>query len=234
MRWTGQFQYNSLEAGICRHLHSVRIAHIIDTLGAVHSEQSPSFRLLDAGCGDGIITKRIRDSFPHAHIEAVDADPERLVRARSYCPEVNYREGDVTNLPYAESSFQVVLCHHVVEHVKRDVQVLRECYRVLAPGGLFILGIPQEGGALGKILRTIHFRLYAEGEHINFYTIARMHRLISDQGFVGIRYNKFGFLFPFYYLHLLLLSNSLTFRIGHAISQYVDAVADSLIFVSKK
>ncbi len=49
---------------------------------------------------------------------------------------------DITNIPYEDSSFDVILCCHVLEHVPEDKQAMRELFRVLRPGGWAILQVP--------------------------------------------------------------------------------------------
>lgn len=230
MKWTATRHHDVLEAGICRHLHRVRVAHIVERLATAARRPDAPLAILDIGCGDGVITRRLRECFPEATIEAIDVDPVRLDRARAYCAGVTFRQGDVRSLPYEERTFDAVVCHHVLEHVGDDARALKECWRVLVPGGLLILGVPHEGGAVGRMLRRMHRRLYAQGEHVNFYTIPAVFGLLAEHGFTQIQCAKFGFLFPQYWVHLLLLGNPVTFRVGHWISQCVGATADSLIF----
>lgn len=49
---------------------------------------------------------------------------------------------DIHSIPFADNSFDVVLCNHVLEHVRDDIQAMREIHRVLAPGGFSILQVP--------------------------------------------------------------------------------------------
>jgi SAM-dependent methyltransferase len=49
---------------------------------------------------------------------------------------------DIHEIPFGENHFDVVLCNHVLEHVRDDIQAMREINRVLKPGGFAILQIP--------------------------------------------------------------------------------------------
>lgn len=49
---------------------------------------------------------------------------------------------DIHKIPFPENTFDVVLCNHVLEHVKDDIAAMREINRVLKPGGWAILQIP--------------------------------------------------------------------------------------------
>jgi SAM-dependent methyltransferase len=49
---------------------------------------------------------------------------------------------DIHAIPFGENTFDVVLCNHVLEHVKDDIQAMSEIRRVLRPGGFAILQVP--------------------------------------------------------------------------------------------
>lgn len=49
---------------------------------------------------------------------------------------------DVHQIPFGDNHFDVVLCNHVLEHVRDDIEVMKEFRRVLKPGGWAILQIP--------------------------------------------------------------------------------------------
>lgn len=53
-------------------------------------------------------------------------------------------KADLTNLPFADASFDVVFCNHVLEHIPDDAKAMRELYRVLKRGGWGIFQIPQD------------------------------------------------------------------------------------------
>jgi len=49
---------------------------------------------------------------------------------------------DIHHMPFADRSFDVVLCNHVLEHVADDIRAMSEIHRVLKPGGFAILQVP--------------------------------------------------------------------------------------------
>lgn len=51
-------------------------------------------------------------------------------------------EIDITDLPYADESFDIIICNHVLEHVEDDRRALSELYRVVKPNGKAILQVP--------------------------------------------------------------------------------------------
>lgn len=53
-------------------------------------------------------------------------------------------KADICNLPFAENSFDIILCNHVLEHIPDDVKAMQELYRVLKPNGWGIFQIPQD------------------------------------------------------------------------------------------
>ncbi len=53
-------------------------------------------------------------------------------------------KADICNLPFTDNSYDVILCNHVLEHIPDDTKAMQELFRVLKPGGMAILQIPQD------------------------------------------------------------------------------------------
>lgn len=60
-------------------------------------------------------------------------------------PEVGDRVGDIRHLPLMDATVDGIECHHVIEHLTPEdgVRALRECWRVLTPGGRLELSCPD-------------------------------------------------------------------------------------------
>ena len=99
-------------------------------------------RLLDAGCGGGLVTEPMARLGTHA--VGVDAGDKNIkaamVHAGQVHVDVDYRVGTVEGLIAAgEPKFDIVLALEVVEHVADPAQFLGDCARLLAPGGLMVM-----------------------------------------------------------------------------------------------
>jgi SAM-dependent methyltransferase len=51
---------------------------------------------------------------------------------------------DITAIPFSDAHFDLVICHHVLEHVRDDALGMRECHRVLKAGGLAFFSVPMD------------------------------------------------------------------------------------------
>ncbi|HEY7798450.1 MAG TPA: bifunctional 2-polyprenyl-6-hydroxyphenol methylase/3-demethylubiquinol 3-O-methyltransferase UbiG [Hyphomonadaceae bacterium] len=99
-------------------------------------------RLLDAGCGGGLVTEPMARLGAHAvGVDAGDANIKAaMVHADAVHVDVDYRVGTVEGLIAAgEKPFDIVLALEVIEHVADPAQFLDDCAKLLAPGGLLVM-----------------------------------------------------------------------------------------------
>jgi SAM-dependent methyltransferase len=53
-------------------------------------------------------------------------------------------KADICDLPFQDNSYDIIFCNHVLEHIPDDTKAMQELFRVLKPGGMAILQIPQD------------------------------------------------------------------------------------------
>ncbi|HYE94528.1 MAG TPA: class I SAM-dependent methyltransferase [Terriglobales bacterium] len=95
-------------------------------------------RALDAGCGHGFQTERLAALGYEAH--GVDLAAALLARARGRVPGATFTRGDITALPFARDTFDVVsCCGSTLSFVDDCDAALAELARVLRPGGRLLL-----------------------------------------------------------------------------------------------
>ena len=96
-------------------------------------------RILDVGCGLGMYVRKFRAFSPAAF--GVDIDLEKLAEGAQELP--NLAQSVAEALPFPQGSFDVVLLHEVIEHVRSDQQAIAEAYRCLRPGGRLVIFAPN-------------------------------------------------------------------------------------------
>jgi SAM-dependent methyltransferase len=127
-------------------------------------------RVLDAGCGEGIVAGWLSAALPGAEITAVDARPEAIAELRRRNPGLRAEVGDVYALPFRDGEFDLVLAIEVLEHLDRPRAALRELARVSASN--LVLTVPHEpffragNLARGRYVR----RLGSTPGHVNTWT----------------------------------------------------------------
>lgn len=123
--------------------------------------------VLDVGCGSGRHSQDICES--GGLVYALDINEESLRRTHSLlqgkCVVVM---GDITNLPFKDSSFDKIVCSEVLEHVVDDEQGIREMVRVLKNDGILAVSIPSYLSEIicWKLSKEYHGGV---GDHIRMY-----------------------------------------------------------------
>ena len=135
--------------------------------------------VLDVGCG----SSRIIGALPAGSV-GVDILLRKLRHARRFGKALAC--GSAMTLPISDASFGCVLCSQVIEHVPKESPILDELVRVLAPGGLLVLGTPDYD-RWEWVLTEALYGWFAPGgyadEHISHYSRAELVRLFEGRGF---------------------------------------------------
>lgn len=130
----------------------------------------------DLGCGAGTMLEVLKQ---YGSVIGLDRSPLsiRLCRARGYAGLIL---GAVEQLPLASSSLDLAGMTDVLEHVEDDELPIRECARVLKPGGILILSVPALPRLYGEHDRALgHFRRYSPRQlmgvlHRNGFKVERL------------------------------------------------------------
>jgi ubiquinone/menaquinone biosynthesis C-methylase UbiE len=105
-------------------------------------------RVLDAGCGTGRMTAHLRALDAGLDITGLDLSPEMLRQARLAVPGVEFVEGELASLPFADAAFDGVLVWYSIIHTPDEglPAVIAELRRVVRPGGVVLLGFQAGTG----------------------------------------------------------------------------------------
>ncbi len=109
-----------------------------------YGEFRPGSRILDCGCGDGLYLKIIRELCKDS-VVGFDLNLDSLKLAQRFTDKgsVPLASGNICRLPFRDGSFIKIFSTEVLEHIPDDLCALREIYRVLKPGGIVILTVPN-------------------------------------------------------------------------------------------
>lgn len=101
-------------------------------------------RIIDAGCGLGHSTLWLAEHF-NAHVTGITIVPKQVETMRKFIEKngitnVDFLEASYFNMPFENTSIDVVWAIEAVCHAKDKLQFYKEAYRVLKPGGKLLIG----------------------------------------------------------------------------------------------
>jgi len=150
-------------------------------------------RLLEVGCGQGLMLAHARDTGWEAC--GLDVLPE-VVRFARDARGLDVRCGELAGAGFARESFDVVYMSEVIEHIVDPVALMRDVHDVLRPGGVAILKTGNARSWAAR-LRGRSWAYYRFGGHlhIRFYGPASARALARAAGFASVRCTTRGFAF---------------------------------------
>ena len=103
-------------------------------------ELKPTDTVLELGCGSGLFTRALAERC--AQLIAMDVEPRYLEEAKSKVADLQnaeFKVGSALDLPLPDSSVDVAVLISVLPEIPDPVGALRECARVLKPGGRIVV-----------------------------------------------------------------------------------------------
>lgn len=168
-------------------------------------------RVLDLATGTGDIASLIKRSYPLAKVTGGDFSKNMLVEAKKRFSDqdITWQFCDATQLPFEDNRFEAVTFGYLLRNVDDSLQVLKEVYRVLKPGGrivcldttppeknliypfvqfYFRVGIPL----LGRLIASDEAAYsYLTGSTMEFHSADNLADLFREANFVDVDYKKF-------------------------------------------
>lgn len=152
--------------------------------------------VLVVGCGRGVDVEIAFEVLQVARVTAVDLDERQVARARGrlertpWADRLRLEVGDVTALPFADASFDLVLDFGIIHHVPDWQRAVGEVRRVLRPGGQFLFEeIPR------NVLESWLARAFTEHPRENRFDAAEFRAECERRGLeIGGRFEHFRIL----------------------------------------
>ena len=121
----------------------------LDALGAV-----PGMRVLEVGCGGGMLCHRVKEFVKDVDVTGIDLDEGHISRAKELFPECGFIVGNAAELPFPDGTFDLCFSHTVAEHIPHDA-FFGEQLRVLKPGGrISVLSVRSRLNVKPPVIRS--------------------------------------------------------------------------------
>lgn len=138
--------------------------------------------ILDAGCGEGFSLNQLKENNIGKKLEGLEYSKISINLGKKVFPHLNIKKGSVYNMPYKNSSFDLIVCTEVLEHLEDPKKGLLEIMRVSKK--YIIFSVPNEPFfMLGNLLRGKNLKRFGNDEdHINHFTIYSFQKLLKKNG----------------------------------------------------
>jgi SAM-dependent methyltransferase len=149
--WSRFYDEAAIQRFMYRPVHDAVLAEI---------DLEPPARLLDLGCGTGLLTTRIRRERAVPSVTGADFSQGMLDVASQSRPDIEWVRTNAGCLPFADESFDTIVSTEAFHWFPDQPRALRECCRVLAPGGRLLVAlvhpdfalIADTAGALSRLI----------------------------------------------------------------------------------
>ncbi len=152
-------------------------------------------RVLDVGCGTGIVARKVAARIGSEHVVGLDLNPNMLAVARSVADKdglaITWTEGRAEELPYPDASFDLVLCQFALMFFADRSAALREMRRVVRDDGRVAIAV-WEGLERHPFYETLHRvieRRVGVSSLKDIFALgdaAELRTLLSGAGFRGV------------------------------------------------
>jgi SAM-dependent methyltransferase len=160
--------------------------------------------ILEIGCGRGGFSDYLLREYPNVKkLFACDYSESALDLGKSRSlstSKVTWQREDIQNLSFANRSFDTIISCETIEHVHNPRKSLEEIYRVLKPGGRFILTCPNYFNLFGIwcLYRKIIGMPYTEGgqPYVNYIQLPVIYTKVKSLGFKIQHFHSSEFVLP--------------------------------------
>jgi len=126
------------------------MSQVIYSLIDNDKEDLPNMKILDAGCGNGRMLRKMCELGARPfNCTGIDLSHDIVEYARLNSPEgIYYYSGDIKNMPFDNDEYDIILNMGVLIHILDNnyiKEIAKEFYRVLKPGGLIFITVANEG-----------------------------------------------------------------------------------------
>jgi SAM-dependent methyltransferase len=170
--WSAFYDFPLVQRLTYRPVHDA----VLDVL-----RRSSPRRVLDVGCGTGLLATRLRRELDGAHVVGCDFSGGMLRHATAREPALAWVQGDALHLPFRAASFEAILSTESFHWFPDPDAALGEFFRVLAPRGRVLIALVNP--PLELVSRAARLASRLAGEPFEWPTRERMRARAEAAGF---------------------------------------------------
>jgi len=158
-----------------------RIGNDLKQASATLGQPSSSLKLLDIGCSSGALLHVASD----LDFNVTGVEPAEQAASTAKKAGFDVYNGLLHEAKYPDNSFDIITLYEVIEHLTDPLEMVHEVYRILKPGGLFLIGTGNADSWTVSIIGSEwdYFSINEHGGHISFFTPAGIQRLAAKTHF---------------------------------------------------
>jgi ubiquinone/menaquinone biosynthesis C-methylase UbiE len=145
-------------------------------------------KMLDLGCGTGYHLAKYRER--GFELTGVDGSEEMLEQARAINPRIEFHQGDVTNVPLPDASFDYLVCIEVLRYLPDIGPCVSEIFRLLKPGGMALVTAapPLQANLYPLVNKITASKQVGNLTHLKqfFHSSGKLTREFSGAGFKDV------------------------------------------------
>jgi len=142
--------------------------------------------ILDAGCGRGLLLKKIVNKYGNVNLFGLDISPKLCEISKENNPGADIVLGDIENLPFDDNKFDTVFMTEALEHLLDYNKALKEVGRVLRSGGDFIVTVPNKDWLRYDFYNKNRKQFQPVDDH--YFTFLEITDLLRSNGFKITKY----------------------------------------------
>jgi len=222
--WAKHFYPNAEQVAYATYRHENTARKEIES-GVWHSVFSEGKRILDIGCGTGYYLYRMGTELNiHNGLNGIDISFNAVRLAKQRLPNALLQVADAAQLPFSDESMDLVTAYSVMQYMECPKDVIHEIFRILRPGGYFILTIHRPAldvlifpSILRKIFRpALKLNKGTNNDLVYASPISRVRQEVfgamKDHPLQCVLHSYVGVQFEFYILRKLGFGRKVLFR----------------------
>jgi 2-polyprenyl-3-methyl-5-hydroxy-6-metoxy-1,4-benzoquinol methylase len=181
-------KFNPLIENVINYINRMRAEKIHKLANRnIDKDDYRMLRVLDVGCGRGLLLKELNK----LNFECYGVERPGY-KFESDLVNMNLFTQDLKTIKFQDNWFDIVIMWHSLEHIMNSTSLVEEVQRILKPGGMFIVSVPNFGGFQSKLFQSMWFHLDLP-RHTHHFSRNNLEKYLLNCGFSSFSISTYSF-----------------------------------------